>query len=221
MTTTDYAAAEEARLKMGEERGRFLLAWDALEHCGRALTHAEARQYGLMDHAVEVEKRASDARVQATLWKGRTEYAEQRMQELEAIVRQVEWAVIYAEDGKCYCPLCDQVEYRGHSPDCPIAAILAERERDALRRQVDRSDTLAASCLGTIQSQEQHIAAVQHERAALRARVARLEAALGTILAIAADHQWPVECACWRDVEREAQTALDGEQQQPAPAQEG
>ncbi len=106
--TTDYAAAEDARLREGEERGRSEQAWSALEHCSRALNHAEARQYDLTDRA-EAAERERDALAQ-------------RVARLEAALRDcceiIELADPWGEPPASHAPedaavgaLCRQVGY--------------------------------------------------------------------------------------------------------------
>ena len=44
----------------------------------------------------------------------------------KAVLTSVEWVSCDGYHNDC-CPLCEQVEPRGHKPDCKLAAALAEK----------------------------------------------------------------------------------------------
>mgnify|MGYP001586504050 CR=1 FL=1 len=56
---------------------------------------------------------------------------EKLLERAKEVLRMVQWFEWYAQDDEvALCPLCEQPEYKGHSPDCPIGAVLAERSAE-------------------------------------------------------------------------------------------
>ncbi len=53
--------------------------------------------------------------------------ARQEQDRLLGVIRQIQWCGLTPDEVEM-CPLCDQVEPRGHAPDCPIGAALEAGE---------------------------------------------------------------------------------------------